>query len=532
MNHSQIIYAIISLFFLLSASGCSNTKKTEDSFESVEDTADAVSEDMPAVDVNDISEKEQNDSISADEYQYQDENENNENVPDEISYEDIEVTCSENIYSEDFNDCGTCGWVIENSGDESGWNIIKTTKSDSISLYYGNEEFWNYDSADLPNSGTVRSQVFHLPKNTDIYLSFKLFIDVEKGIEDSLAYDNFFVIVETQEQEKYVVFGKMDAVLNLWNDVKLSLSGFAGKTIFLVFFFDSVDQLNNNGYGIVVDDISLTSSCKPVICGEDKDCFDKYPFTEDSCKEKTCISSLISTECSMENPCKIDTPCDKWECYIGRNICVPFSIPDCCEWDFQCKPDDKECTVEKCSDKKCTVINQCKSKIPYSENFNECSNFEQAGFKTLNESGGDATFWKLDNGFFEKEPFNSKHPRFFPDKNESADYEHKLISPVIENGDKKNLVLKFDYMLDVMNYSNTETSLNAYITNPELTKISSLFNITTILDDISAQKAEVEVTSALLNDMTEFRIIISVKGKTTGHIFDCHADNIEIIEKQ
>lgn len=181
------------------------------------------------------------------------------------------------VFAADF-ESGLNGFTIDNNGpdglpgtaDDGLWHQStgrggNAGHSASNSIYYGRNETasggGNYDTGST-NSGTLTSPVINLPAGANLDLAFKYFITTEGGSPtfDVARISVFDVALGTTTALGDNSAGSLMAdPSNGFLSVSSDLSAFAGRSIRLVFSFDTVDNLFNNFEGLYVDDVVITS---------------------------------------------------------------------------------------------------------------------------------------------------------------------------------------------------------------------------------------------------------------------------------
>jgi len=183
-----------------------------------------------------------------------------------------------------FDDGQLDGFVVEDlyeGQDGMGgivWNVVSHTDvltgqprhtSAPYSLYFGiPDKECDFDPTqtcpDFENGqivgATVTSPLIELPAGKSAELKFQVFIDSES----SSSYDQLMVKVvkpsgiETTVWEKAEVGGTTGGV---FAEAVVDMTKYTGQAIRLRFHFDSVDSLINNGEGVFIDDVTLTTTC-------------------------------------------------------------------------------------------------------------------------------------------------------------------------------------------------------------------------------------------------------------------------------
>lgn len=143
---------------------------------------------------------------------------------------------------------GTVGWQLSTSRFTSA----------PASLYYGDLATQSYDSG-TANSGGATTPPLKLPGGQKAFLSFQLYMDTET----SSTFDLLEVLVEGQVLWSKAT-GMQTTDYRRWVSVTVELSSFAGKTVQVVFLFDTKDDLNNQSEGVYLDDVTVMTGCGAV----------------------------------------------------------------------------------------------------------------------------------------------------------------------------------------------------------------------------------------------------------------------------
>ena len=165
-----------------------------------------------------------------------------------------------------FDDGSLTGFQIEGGGNGVTWQLTnKQAISTPFSLYFGNPNGANGPT--LNNGETVAGKVVTpavtLPADGPHLLRVWAFIDCEA----LFSRDVVTLYVRTNGQDT-PVWTKADigGTTGLsWEELEVDLSplNLGGKSIQLVFGFDSIDNINNDYQGLYFDDIRLLWPCKP-----------------------------------------------------------------------------------------------------------------------------------------------------------------------------------------------------------------------------------------------------------------------------
>lgn len=178
--------------------------------------------------------------------------------------------CVTGILAADFQSGDPQGFVPEALNQGVGWHLTQHGFSTSPpwSLYYGNPETFDYATNDSANSGSVWSPEIILPAGVQITLRFWVWMDVETP--ENLDILTVSVIADVGE---FVAWKKTaNMAMKTWREVLVDLSVLQAHPVRLRFTFDTRDGVQNNGQGIFLDDIRITSTCRAVNCANDLDC--------------------------------------------------------------------------------------------------------------------------------------------------------------------------------------------------------------------------------------------------------------------
>jgi hypothetical protein len=248
--------------------------------------------------------------------------------------------CVPTVLDEHFDVGSPADWKFSPTTSGVGWQVATLSQAQSPpgALYYGNPATLNFNSG-TANSGSATTGAIVLPEDVEITLSMAAYMDTESGS----GFDILEVFVVTQSNE-FKLFAKSDFKSGGWKAVTADLSYLAGKTISLRFAFNTVDSTVNNGLGVLIDDLKITTSCEPRACASALGCPSK-----DGCIAGVCQDSQCKY---VDSCCKADTDCDDGGiCTIDtctNSKCKFTAIAQCCEDVTDC--DDKDaCTLDSCS---------------------------------------------------------------------------------------------------------------------------------------------------------------------------------------
>jgi hypothetical protein len=256
-----------------------------------------------------------------------------------------------------FDDGSAGGLVLQNSNPVVGWHVFGAAGASSAptpALYYGDSSdpvHLDYDSG-AASWGTATLALALEPAGSTITLRFEAFFDTEATTDfDTLT----FTLV--QEEARYLLWDKtLLATTQAWTPYEIDLSAFAGQSGDLEIRFDTIDDTSNQGEGVYVDNLTVTSSCTVRACEVDADCDDRLVATDERCLSiGQCDYAPKSTPCSYAFECDDGGPCTADACVAG--FCQHAEVADCCEPDLVLRrvgeggcDDDNPCTVDTCDD--------------------------------------------------------------------------------------------------------------------------------------------------------------------------------------
>jgi hypothetical protein len=89
-------------------------------------------------------------------------------------------------------------------------------------------------------------------------LKFWLYMDTESGS----SYDQLTISV-VKNGVVTQIWSKATAGVGMlaWKEYTVSLAGYAGSTVQLQLFFNTVDSIANSGLGVLIDDLRVTNAC-------------------------------------------------------------------------------------------------------------------------------------------------------------------------------------------------------------------------------------------------------------------------------
>lgn len=263
---------------------------------------------------------------------------------------EVDGCCNTLMYFAGFDDGSLGGISVENAFADVGWQLTENTQANSPpgALWYGSLLTGDYDNGTF-NSGLATLPTITLPAGVDSAMELDLYLDVEPGF----TFDRLEIqLTDIETGQTTVLWNKSQAFLySGWFTLTLQLQAFGGKSVALSILFDTFDSQDNSGQGVFVDNIRITSTCTPTICGQDSDCDDGHAFTVDECSfpagqvTGSCVHYPNTPYCTTYQDCDDGEPCTfnacvNQECYFAQNL-------SCCLSDVDCN-DNNPCTVDDC----------------------------------------------------------------------------------------------------------------------------------------------------------------------------------------
>ncbi len=133
-------------------------------------------------------------------------------------------------------------------------------------LYYGDGTAKNFAWA--PSAGTATSKALVVQPGVSV-LSLWIYWDSEQGtaydrLQLFLMVDGVRTPVTANAQPTYGAFwtkGVQASQPKVWQKVSLDVSSHVGKSVAVEAFFNTVDGAANSGFGVMIDDVALLSTC-------------------------------------------------------------------------------------------------------------------------------------------------------------------------------------------------------------------------------------------------------------------------------
>jgi len=159
----------------------------------------------------------------------------------------------------DFGDPALPGFAITGgAGPGGGGASVTKFVTPPRALYFGDPAAGNFATGGAV-SGEARSPQVQLPASGPITLQGATFIDVEPLFSRDLVW--IAVEVSGDDVEVWNKEAVGGTTAQAWLPLEADLSAFAGEAVRLVFGFDSVDEVENQGEGVYFDDVSLSWTC-------------------------------------------------------------------------------------------------------------------------------------------------------------------------------------------------------------------------------------------------------------------------------
>ncbi|MBI3358767.1 MAG: carboxypeptidase regulatory-like domain-containing protein [Nitrospirae bacterium] len=172
------------------------------------------------------------------------------------------------IYFEDF-ETGFGNWTMsgllnpENEADVCG-SIVAPFPSSSNGAYYGIDGTCTYNNG-ITNSGELTMNVpVLLPDTGSATLSFFSYEQTE--CEGNCPSDNRYVEISTDGGVSWALLGEGNTE-GLWHQRVFDLSPYLGQSILIRFRFDTVDDISNDFFGWMVDNLSINAGTSVLISG-------------------------------------------------------------------------------------------------------------------------------------------------------------------------------------------------------------------------------------------------------------------------
>ena len=251
-----------------------------------------------------------------------------------------------NAFSQD-SDLSNYIFCHGNGGDTQWHRTTNWSSSSGGALYFGNATTFNFintSDSEQSVSGAFITEPILLPNDEVVQLEFDTIMgfgtvpfigNFEVALTTNLTVDcgAEFTPVWTAPENHQLGIG--------FNTVSVDLSAYAGQSVSLRFSLETLDHDTNNGVGLLIDDILVTSNCPADPCGADTDCDDGRLCTIDTCgSDNSCVFTPVL--------CDDGEVCTNSYCDGFTGECVHEEVV--CEWDNDCINaycgDDGQCVYD------------------------------------------------------------------------------------------------------------------------------------------------------------------------------------------
>ena len=172
-------------------------------------------------------------------------------------------TCCEagNFFTEHFSLSALTTFTVQGDGSQVRWRAYNgQVFTPPFALYYGNPATHDFDSG-TRTFGTATSAEIAIPTGAhNARLTFNVWLDV-----DNFPFDDLLSARIIVGGNAFTVWERTDlgfGTSQQWIPVTIDLPAqVAGRTIRVQFAFDSVDEQDNDGEGVYVDDVSVFAIC-------------------------------------------------------------------------------------------------------------------------------------------------------------------------------------------------------------------------------------------------------------------------------
>ena len=173
--------------------------------------------------------------------------------------------CVPEVWSDDFEAGDVKGTLANSLGVGKGWQVWDSSglaHSGTKVLYYGDPAAKNYAfSSGLFAQGSSGTWTFTVPfpVASGFTLTFWLYADIETQPVNGKIYDNLWLTANGA-----TIWPKPNPLtIKTWQKITISapLTAFSGLMPQFVLHFDTVDNQNNTGLGVLIDDVQVTRNC-------------------------------------------------------------------------------------------------------------------------------------------------------------------------------------------------------------------------------------------------------------------------------
>ncbi|GEM_PF-1262744 len=167
--------------------------------------------------------------------------------------------CNAQPWANSFDKIDLLGIKVSNSaGADKGWRLWTKPDNPPLSaLYYGDPKAGNY-AFNGPSKGTFTTPEVKLPAGRKSHLSMWLWMDTEGGrLYDALR-------IEVISAKNTTLLWEKTAAMPLasWQKLKFDLAKWQGESVRVRVTFDTVDEIDNERFGVLVDNLSFDVACK------------------------------------------------------------------------------------------------------------------------------------------------------------------------------------------------------------------------------------------------------------------------------
>jgi len=238
------------------------------------------------------------------------------------------------VYTEDFSGGDAPSWELSSNNPDVSWTPLFGAGVDgSFGLYLGNIETSSYDYGSV--TAIAKMPPFHVPTH-----GAQLDMQILKSVGDqNCPLDTLLLSVVNQETGAISLLHSLCGSTSGFDSLSISLDAFAGESIQIQFLFDTGSTENNEGLGLVLDNLTIAARAPDQCCESGPECDDGDPCTNDSCIDEN--GQCAHFICGPGNPCN--------EPGCSLNPCVGDS---CCIEDADCD-DLYECTSGECASGVC-----------------------------------------------------------------------------------------------------------------------------------------------------------------------------------
>jgi hypothetical protein len=233
------------------------------------------------------------------------------------------------------------------------WNVTgHKAHSPSHALYFGRPDSLTYDNGHRVAASATLPPV-DLPAGVPLHLAFWCYADVEEG-----EYSDDFAVFAVVDGQQLPLWRRTEATpLAAWAAVVVDITPLAGKSAAFRFLFDSRDEHENSGEGVLVDDVLVEKGCSPLpACQADAGCKTQLTCASGTCKDGACSYEFDSECCIIPNECEDWDGCTVDACSDHACVSQPDPDPQCCNANEECLDADPVCTTDICKNNGCVFV--------------------------------------------------------------------------------------------------------------------------------------------------------------------------------